>query len=79
MSTRPTTALQNVILLGGDATNDNVIDIGDASCIGSRYMQPAAPCGSGGNADVNGDGTVTMRDLTLMGGNYYRTASPWTP
>jgi hypothetical protein len=79
LSTRPTTALQNVILLGGDATDDNVIDISDASCIGSRYMQPAAPCGSGGNADVNGDGTVTMRDLTLMGGNYYRTASPWTP
>lgn len=81
LSMRPTTALGNVILLGGDATNDNVIDISDAACIGNRYMQSAAPCGSdpGSNADVNGDGTVTMRDLTLMGGNYYRTASPWTP
>ena len=80
LSTRPTTTLQNVILLGGDATNDNVIDISDAACIGSYYMQPAHTCSTPDtNADVNGDGTVTMRDLTLMGGNYYRTASPWTP
>jgi hypothetical protein len=79
LSTRPTTVLKTVILLGGDANNDNVIDIGDATCIGYYYKQPAAPCGtSGSNSDVNGDGTVTLLDLVLMGGNYYRTSSPWT-
>ena len=25
------------VLLGGDATNDNVVDINDAACIGAQY------------------------------------------
>ncbi|QLQ06873.1 MAG: hypothetical protein HZY76_13055 [Anaerolineae bacterium] len=77
--TRPLTTLSTVILLGGDATNDDIIDIGDATCIGGAYGNPPVGCGSGGSSDVNGDGTTSILDLVLFGGNYGASASPWTP
>ncbi len=83
LDTRPYTSLGNVVLLGGDAYNDNVIDIGDATCIGGAYGTSATTCGGGSPAgsspDVNEDGIVDILDLVLMGGNYNLTASPWTP
>jgi hypothetical protein len=71
--------LANVLLLGGDANNDNVIDILDAGCIGRDYGQTPQACGVGGSSDVNGDGVVDMADLTLMSGNYTKNYSPWIP
>ena len=44
-----------------------------------------APAGLriGGTSDVNEDGKMDILDLTLMGGNFGKTASPapatWTP
>ena len=78
------TSLSTVMLLGGDATDDNLIDIDDAACIGNQYnsLTPGA-CGSVGSADANGDGKIDILDLTLMGGNFTQAASPapaiWTP
>ena len=71
------TSLSTVMLLGGDATDDNLIDIDDAACIGNQYnsLTPGA-CGSVGSADANGDGKIDILDLTLMGGNFTRAASP---
>jgi hypothetical protein len=87
LDVRPLTDLNTVILLGGDATNDNEIDINDASCIGNDYGKTSGftecgstitpPTHSGGSSDVNGDGKVNNSDLTLMGGNFYKTSSPW--
>jgi len=79
LTTRLYTPLNTVTLLGGDATNDDVIDILDAGCIGRDYGQTPAPCGNGGTSDVNGDGIVNMLDLTLMSGNYTLNYSPWNP
>ena len=83
LATRPLESVATVMLLGGDATNDNVIEVSDATCIGGRYGQAPAACGSGGTSDVNEDGKMDILDLTLMGGNYGKTASPapaaWTP
>jgi parallel beta-helix repeat protein len=79
LTTRLYTPLSTVTLLGGDATNDNVIDILDAGCIGRDYGLTPAACGSGGTSDVNGDGVVDIDDLTLMSGNYTKNYSPWTP
>ncbi len=83
LDTRPYTSLGNVVLLGGDAYNDNTIDMSDASCIGGAYGTAATTCGGGSPAgsspDVNEDGIVDILDLVLMGGNYTLTASPWTP
>ncbi|MBK8986883.1 MAG: hypothetical protein IPM39_12545 [Chloroflexi bacterium] len=78
-SLRPFTSLNTVVLLGGDATNDNVITITDASCIGGQYGGAPDVCGVDGIGDVNGDGVVNILDLTLMGGNFEKNSSPWTP
>ncbi len=79
LTTRPTTALGTVVLLGGDATDDNLIDVLDASCIGSAYGQAPGVCNGTGSSDVNGDGSVNILDLSLMGGNYAVASSPWAP
>lgn len=79
MTTRPLTTLTNVKLLGGDASNDDIIDLSDATCIGGSYGAPPVVCGATGTSDVNGDTLVDLLDLVLMGGNYSLTSSPWTP
>lgn len=80
LSTKPTTTLSTAVLLGGDATDDEVIDIGDASCVGASYLSTST-CIGGPNADanVNGDSVIDIQDLTLIGGNYGLDASDWTP
>ena len=77
----PLTTLQQLLLLGGDATNDDSIDISDATCIGNAYGTSDNECSAfeGGLSDVNEDGIVNIYDLTLMGGNYYKSVSTWTP
>jgi hypothetical protein len=75
----PLTPLNTVFLLGGDAVNDDVIDVLDAGCIGGAYQLPPTDCGGTGSSDVTGDGIMNIQDLTLMGGNYTLTESPWVP
>lgn len=82
LDTRPLTPLSLILLLGGDAVSDNLIDILDAGCIGAAY-NPATPgastCGAQGSSDVTGDTYTNIYDLTLMGGNYTKNYSPWIP
>jgi hypothetical protein len=80
LNTQPLTTLNTLVLLGGDGTDDNLIDINDATCIGGSY-QTTSTCsgGSGADADINADGVVDILDLTLMGGNYGLDNSSWTP
>jgi hypothetical protein len=75
------TLLNILVLFGGDATNDNFINIQDAGCIGGDYQTAGGICVlAGSHSDVNGDGIVNIQDLALMGGNWMRTFSgPWTP
>ena len=75
------TFVMSVLLLVGDATDDYLIDVSVASCIGLQYgsIIPVA-CGTGGSgstADVNGDGKVDLFDLVLMGGNFDKNSSLW--
>jgi hypothetical protein len=81
LDTRPLTALGMLLLLGGDATSNNYIDIGDLSCIGADYGKTSglSTCGGAGLSDVNGDAKVNVQDLSLGGGNFYKVSSPWTP
>ena len=74
----PLTTLAQLKLLGGDATNDNLIDSADAGCIGGAYGTAGDVCVNGID-DVNEDGIVNIYDLTLMGGNYNLGVSSWTP
>jgi hypothetical protein len=78
LSTRPLTTLATVKLLGGDATDDDLVDILDLGLIGGVFGKaPGAP-GYDADADVNGDGQVDILDLVLAGGNYSMDHSPWT-
>lgn len=82
LSQRPLTPLSTVILLGGDAVSDDLIDILDAGCIGSAYNAStpnATTCSGQGSSDVNADTYTNLYDLTLMGGNFTLNSSPWTP
>ena len=84
LATRPLQSEATVVLLGGDASNNDVIDGADASCIGGAYGVAPQVCGSG-TSDVNEDGKMDILDLTLMGGNFGKTSSDtypptlWTP
>jgi hypothetical protein len=78
------TQLDLVFLLGGDATNDDYINVNDIGCIGNDYGKKSGftECGgsgSGGTSDVNGDGEVNILDLTLAAYNLYKSESPWLP
>jgi hypothetical protein len=80
---RPLTSLNTLLLLGGDATDNNKVDLDDATCIGNQYGLGVAQCGSPNpptsSSDVNGDGVTNILDLVLFGGNYFLSSSPWTP
>ena len=62
----------NVSLAGGDANNDNVVDIGDFGILVNAYNSNAAIPGSGYDirADFNGDGTVDIADFGILVNNY---------
>lgn len=79
LDTRPTTVLNQVTLRGGDATDDNVVDITDATCIGRDFGGAPATCAATGYSDVTGDGLVDILDLVLMGSNYSMESSSWAP
>jgi hypothetical protein len=80
LSAVPLTDLSTLVLLGGDASNDNLINLSDATCIGTDFGTSASTCaGDGASSDVTADGQIDLVDLVLMGGNYELTSSPWTP
>ena len=66
-----TTTLNTVKLLGGDANDDDVVDISDAGIIGGEFGN-APPTDD--RADINDDNMVDILDLVLMGGNYNQTS-----
>ena len=68
----------STMLLGGDATDDGVVNIFDLTCMGGAYGGPATVCGAAGSSDINADGVVNILDLVLAGGNYGLAAPrPW--
>ncbi len=79
LTTRPLTTLNTLVLKGGDANDDEKVDVGDAGLVGGAYGDTLTCPLTGACADVNGDGKVDILDLTLMGGNYGIMASDWTP
>jgi hypothetical protein len=66
-----TTTLDTVKLLGGDANDDDIVDISDAGIIGGEFGN-APPTDD--RADINDDNMVDILDLVLMGGNYNQTS-----
>lgn len=60
--------LAGTTLRGGDANDDDVINIGDATLVAANFGQAVPPADS--RADINADNTVNIRDLAILGGNY---------
>lgn len=68
--------LSRVRLLGGDANDDDEIDIVDIGIIGGMYDTAVDPATE--RADINADGLVDIVDVVLAAGNYTRTSPvPW--
>jgi hypothetical protein len=67
-----TSAVPNTELLGGDANNDQVIDLWDLVIVASSYGENPP---LDGRADVNNDGWADLLDLVMIGVNYNR----WGP
>jgi len=78
ITTTPT-ALAALELKGGDANDDNIVELGDASIIAGQY----GLSGVEHNGDVNFSGKVDIFDLVLVGGNYLLTSAAaygaWLP
>ncbi len=68
--------LPRVRLLGGDANDDDEVDIVDMSIIGGKYDFTVNPLTE--RADINADGMVDILDITIAAGNYTSTSPvPW--
>jgi murein DD-endopeptidase MepM/ murein hydrolase activator NlpD len=70
-----TVRLGRVVLLGGDVTGDDRINIFDLAFIGRRFHSDDPL------ADVNGDGTVNIFDMTITAANYgqFGPITTWQP
>lgn len=68
--------LPNVLLLGGDADEDDLVDVSDITIITGLYGFHVDPLTE--RADINADGEVDISDITLASGNYWCTSPvPW--
>jgi hypothetical protein len=76
-----TVMMTDITLWGGDATQDDAINIFDLTLIASHYGEthPASP--DAAVADINGDNKVDIYDLTLTAGNSSKDRGPqkWYP
>ena len=74
-----TTTLCQVKLLGGDANDDDVINILDLSFIGYRFGLCEGDPDYDPRADINNDGCINILDITGAGVNFNKTSPvPWS-
>ncbi len=66
----------NATLRGGDANDDNAIDISDLLLLIAHYNQQQGTGGYLETADFNSDGSCDISDLLLLIGNYNSIGSP---
>jgi hypothetical protein len=73
-----TTTLATLTLPGGDANDDDVINILDLSFMGARYTCALGDGCFDPKADINDDDIINIQDIVLAGGNYLETSPvPW--
>jgi hypothetical protein len=72
------TTLSGVTLNGGDANDDDIVNILDLSFMGARYLLSCGDPGWDERADINNDCIVNIQDIVLAGSNYLSTSPvPW--
>jgi hypothetical protein len=64
-----TVTMTDITLLGGDATQDDAINIFDLTLIASHYGESHPASAEAALADINGDNKVDIYDLALTAGN----------
>jgi hypothetical protein len=70
--------LNTVTLLGGDANNDDLVNVQDLAIIGSHFLMVCGNPSWDGRADINNDCVINILDLTLAGVNFQKTSPvPW--
>lgn len=67
LASAPNTVLGDLIMTGGDAYGDNIIDILDLALVARNY-DTAPPADA--RADINDNGMVDIYDLTIVSKNY---------
>jgi hypothetical protein len=73
-----TTTLCQVKLLGGDASDDDVINILDLSFMGYRFGSCVGDPDYDPRADINNDGCINILDIVGAGVNFNETSPvPW--
>lgn len=69
-----TTTMSTLALKGGDANDDDTVNIQDLAFLGGRYQcNLGDPCYDA-KADANDDGLINIQDLVLAGGNYLQSS-----
>lgn len=72
--TTPETVLQTISLLSGDVTDDDLVDIADATVIGASFGLQSDNL----TADINRDNIIDIFDLVLVSINFGQQGSqPW--
>ena len=72
------TLLPPVTLLGGDAIEDDVINILDLALLGGRYLVSCGEATYDPRADINDDCVINILDLSITGGNFLLSSPvPW--
>ena len=68
----------DILLVGGDANNDNTVDIGDFGILVNAYGSDKTVMGSGYDpaADFNGDGRIDIEDFGILVNNYNLSGDP---
>jgi hypothetical protein len=66
--------LSDLDLKGGDANDDDIINILDLSFLGARYGTSFGEPGWDDEADINNDLTVNIQDIVLAGSNFKATS-----
>jgi hypothetical protein len=70
--------LPSVKLLGGDANEDEIVNILDLSLIGGKFGLSEGDPGWDARADINDDLTVNILDIVLAATNFLQTSPvPW--
>jgi len=64
------------ILLTGDASDDNVVDITDFTILRTTFGKSSGDPGYDARADFNGDRLVEIGDFNLLKGNFGKMGAP---